>query len=151
MLMLKLTVAAAFFAGSAVAVTAAAVKAQNAAVPHASPVRVASCLVAIVPRYVADIDDPSGPLAGALSFTLMNSLSQTATEVDVQIKYGSVERTLVERGVFSSGVRIERSADITAGALYSGPEPERCAVVAVKFANGTAWMPSAEGSTAVSL
>ena len=61
----------------------------------------------------------------------------------LRVEYGTDVETLVERGTFSTGVRVERTSDILAFAPWTGAAPD-CTVVSTRFADGTAWLP--EGS-----
>jgi hypothetical protein len=110
---------------------------------HAAPVHVASCRVASDLLSV-DVDHTAEVVAGRLWLILENVQPVPATEVTLQIQYGRIVETLVERGVFSAGSRVKRTSDIIADAPWVGSEPDTCAVVSVKFANGTAWMPASD-------
>ena len=110
---------------------------------HASPVQVTSCRVASDLLSV-DVDHTAEVIAGRLWLTLENELPEPATEVTLRIRYGDIVETLVERGVFSTGARVNRISDIIADAPWVGSKPDSCAVVAAKFANGTAWVPASD-------
>jgi hypothetical protein len=106
----------------------------------ASPVQVTACSVnsATLSR---DVDQPSETVAGRLWLRFKNRSQQPATEVTLRVKYGADVETLVERGVFSTGVRVERASDLLAFAPWTGAAPD-CTVVSMKFADGTAWLPA---------
>jgi hypothetical protein len=104
-----------------------------------SPVQVTTCLVNSVP-FSRDVDQPIETVAGRLWFSLKNTSQQPATEVKLRVKYGADVETLVERGTFSTGVRVERTSDILAYAPWTGAAPT-CTVVSTTFADGTAWLP----------
>src|ERR1700722_6980726 len=104
-----------------------------------SPVQVTTCLVDSVP-FSRDVDQPIETVAGRLWFSLRNTAQQPATEVTLRVKYGADVETLVERGTFSTGVRVARTSDILAFAPWTGAAPS-CTVVSTRFADGTAWLP----------
>jgi hypothetical protein len=110
---------------------------------QSAPVKVTSCKVAS-DLLSLDVDHPSETVAGQLWYSLRNEWSEPATEVRLRVGYGVVSQTIVERGVFSRGARIQRSSDILAFAPWIGNTPQTCSVVGVKFANGTAWMQPAD-------
>jgi hypothetical protein len=107
-----------------------------------SPVQVTSCSVrtALLSR---DPDGPAEPVAGLLSFSLKNLRLEPATEVTLRIQYGGLVETLVERGIFSTGARIDRTSDITENDPWAGARPT-CAIVSVKFANAATWIPASD-------
>jgi hypothetical protein len=104
-----------------------------------APVRVTSCRVTSE-LLSTDVDHPSEQVADRLSFRLTNISSSVATEVGLRVQYGALTQTLVERGMFSTGVRVERTSEIVAFAPWIGVTPKACTVISVKFANGTAWI-----------
>jgi hypothetical protein len=108
-------------------------------VTRVSPVQVTTCLVDSVP-FSRDVDQPIETVAGRLWVSLKNTSQQPAAEVTLRVKYGTDVAMLVERGTFSSGVRVERTSDVLAFAPWTGSAPT-CTVVSAKFADGTAWLP----------
>jgi hypothetical protein len=104
-----------------------------------SPVQVATCLVNSAP-FSRDVDQPIETVAGRLWFSLENTSQQPATEVKLRVQYGTDTETLVERGTFSTGVRVARTSDVLAFAPWTAVAPT-CTVVSTKFADGTAWLP----------
>ena len=114
------------------------------ALQRSSPVRVTSCKVTSQ-QLSTEVDRASDIVAGRLWFSLVNESPQPATEVKFLVRYGALKATVVETGLFSQSVRVEGTSDVTAFAPWAGIDPQACTVVSVKFANGTAWMPPAEG------
>ncbi len=104
------------------------------------PVQVTTCLLNSIP-FSRDVDQPSETVAARLWFGITNTAQQPATEVTLRVKYGADVETVVERGTFSTGVRVERTSDILAFAPWTGTAPD-CTVVSTRFADGTAWLPA---------
>jgi len=87
------------------------------------------------------VHEPSGgvPLVEGVEVGFVNRTQKIASEVDVRISYGRRTVTIADRGKFSPAVRIDAIFDNFAGMNFWREEPDECAIVRVKFADGSMW------------
>lgn len=87
------------------------------------------------------VDEPSAgvPLTQGVEVRFVNRTQKIASEVDLRVTYAYRTETIADRGRFSPGVRIDAVFDNFAGTNFFREEPDACAIVRVKFADGTVW------------
>jgi hypothetical protein len=61
-----------------------------------------------------------------------------ATEVDIDVRYGGLTKSIVERGDFAPHVTVERKSTVFGGYDYAGPTAT-CAIRSARFSDGTSW------------
>lgn len=104
----------------------------------ASPVRLQNCRVEMQ-MPTADRPSLGVPLTGGVEVGFVNEARQAVTEVDFRISYAYRTETIIDRGKFSPGVRINAIFDNFMGTNFFREEPDACAIVRVKFADGSVW------------
>jgi hypothetical protein len=107
-----------------------------------APVELVTCRMAM--EMPAGIPHPPGPLIGGVQAIFVNHAPSPATEVDLKVTAIYRSEVLTAKGKFSEGVRIDKffsSTDFT-GLNYFRDEPDDCAIVRVKLADGSAWAPA---------
>jgi hypothetical protein len=98
-------------------------------------------LVAGAPIRSVDPDPFNGfrsQLATGPSIGFSNRRSVASTDVRIAVRYQGTLVTIVERGIFAPGTRIERTSSDFSGVL-PGSDSADCRVVAAKFSDGTLW------------
>jgi hypothetical protein len=122
------------------AVIATVINTQLAFAANA-PVELVSCRMAMEMPSV--LPEPPAPLIGGVQAVFVNHASSAATEVDLKVTAIYRTQLLAIKGKFSPGVHIDKflSSTVFTGLNYFRDEPDDCAIVRVKFADGSAWAP----------
>jgi hypothetical protein len=108
-------------------------------VPQHAPVVIDNCRVVMVyPRGLLRHAGP-GPLVGGVAIKFVDNADVVANEVTFIVEVNDHTETIVARGKFSPGVPIDARFGNFAGEDFWRPEPDACAVVGAKFANGAGW------------
>lgn len=110
------------------------------------PISIASCTVLEALQTLADpFPRPFGPYtrqyptANGVRIVYANNAAQSATQVAFDLNYLGESRHITDRGTFSPGTTINHTFGDFAGNAWLGPRLNRCSVVSVHFADGTAW------------
>jgi hypothetical protein len=125
-------------ASLAVLLTESLAAANSPSLVAGAPIRIERC--AIESRSV-DPDPFNGfrsQLATGPSIGFSNRRSVASTDVRIAVRYQGTLVTIVERGIFAPGTRIERTSSDFSGVL-PGSDSADCRVVAAKFSDGTLW------------
>ncbi len=106
---------------------------------NAAPVDLQSCRVTTATPAMPDKPAPAQPLVAGLAVTFVNRATQTATDVTFRVAYDYRTATITDHGKFAPGTPISTTFDNFNGANYFRDEPDTCAIVRVKFADGSVW------------
>ncbi|HYZ15720.1 MAG TPA: hypothetical protein VE591_04935 [Candidatus Acidoferrum sp.] len=129
---------------AAFAVPAAIASAQSAeptpaTLSGASPVSITACGITRRARYRNIVSPYPLPITGGLRIAYVNHGSGPAKEIRVRVDYRGESEVIVDSGTFSPGALVSHSFDNFSDYAYLGPTPNVCAVVYVRFADGTVW------------
>jgi len=80
-----------------------------------------------------------GPLVNGVTIRFVNDANLVANEVVFIVEVNNHTKTIVDRGKFSPGIPIAARFGAFAGEDFWRPEPDACAVVGVRYTNGTGW------------
>ncbi len=105
-----------------------------------APVDLQSCRVTTAMSAIPDKPAPAQPLVAGVAVTFRNHAPQTATDVTFRIAYDYRTVTINDHGKFAPGTPISTTFDNFNGANYFRDEPDACAIVRVKFADGSIWV-----------
>jgi hypothetical protein len=116
---------------------ASALAVPQTGVATSAPVAVSTCAITdlVSPALMAEFGPPVSSRALQLSFR--NGADVTATQVTFDVAHDGTHTTVIDRGRFSTGSRIDHVFDDVAGA-YGGSDAV-CTVTAVTFADGARW------------
>jgi hypothetical protein len=110
-----------------------------------APVTIASCLVSRRLRF-PDMDSPYQlPITGGLHLGFVNHGASAATEVRFRVDYRGQSDLITVTGSFAPRTLVSRSFENFSDYAYLGPTPNVCAVVMVRFADGTIWSGASHG------
>ena len=112
-----------------------------------TPVDLQTCRIATAMPVLPDKPAPAQPLVGGVAVTFVNRASQTATDVTFRVAYDYRTALLTDHGKFSPGARISTTFDQFNGANYFRDEPDSCAIERVRFADGSVWSATLDGSS----
>lgn len=129
--------------------------AGSAAGAQSSPVTIQSCTVLRArppvgpPRFWypwGPVVRRGAPVVDGVRIVYVNHRSVAADRVAFAVDYRGDRQHIVDVGTFSPNVTIDHSFGNFSGDAYLGPNPNRCAVRAVRFADGTVWRSLQAGS-----
>jgi hypothetical protein len=129
----------------ALAVPAVGASAQGPSPVHAAaafgpaPVTIAGCVITRRPRYRNMKNPYPLPITGGLHVGFVNHGTSAAKEVRIHVDYRGESEVVTDAGTFAPGTLVSRSFDNFSDYAYLGPTPNVCAVVMVRFADGTVW------------
>jgi hypothetical protein len=105
-----------------------------------APVELVSCRMAMAMPSV--LPEQPGPFIAGVQAVFMNHAPSAATEVDLKVTAIYKTQLITIKGTFTPGVRIDKflSDTVFTGLNYFRDEPDECAIVRVKLADGSAWM-----------
>jgi hypothetical protein len=105
----------------------------------ASPVTISACQITRRARYRNVVSPYPLPITGGLRIAFVNHGSSPAKDIRFHVDYRGESEVIEDAGTFSPGALVSHSFDNFSDYAYLGPTPNICAVVSVRFADGTVW------------
>lgn len=110
-----------------------------AMVPGPSPVTISACVISRRPRYRNRTNPYPLPVTGGLQIGFVNRGTSAAKEIRFRVDYRGESEVITDAGTFAPGALFSHSFENFSDYAYLGPTPNVCAVVMVRFADGTVW------------
>jgi hypothetical protein len=104
-----------------------------------SPVSISQCSITRRARYRNIVSPYPLPITGGLRIAYVNHGTTAAKDIRFHVEYRGESEVIVDTGTFSPGALVSHSFDNFSDYAYLGPTPNVCAVVSVRFADGTVW------------
>ncbi|HTJ27275.1 MAG TPA: hypothetical protein VMA36_14030 [Candidatus Limnocylindria bacterium] len=111
----------------------------NPSVSGPAPVTISYCQVTRRPRYRNMTNPYPLPITGGLHLGFVNRGKSAANEIRFRVEYRGQSDLISDIGNFAPGTLVSHSFENFSDYAYLGPTPNVCAVVMVRFADGTVW------------
>jgi hypothetical protein len=104
-----------------------------------SPVAISACDIPRRPRYRNIASPYPLPITGGLHIAYVNHGSSPAKDIRFRVDYRGESEVIEDAGTFSPSTLVDHKFGNFSDYAYLGPTPNVCAVVSVRFADGTVW------------
>jgi hypothetical protein len=110
-----------------------------AALAEAAPVTISACSITRRPRYRNMTYPYPLPVTGGLRIAFVNRGTSAAKEIHFRVDYRGESEVISDSGNFAPTTLASHSFENFSDYAYLGPTPNLCAVIFVRFADGTVW------------
>ena len=134
-------------AAAAALIVSATVSSLPAPAQAPVPITITSCTVVQAPPSTTKFWYPFGPVlevnapvVDGIRIVYVNHGPVAANRVLFLANYRGDKQRIIDAGTFAPNVTIDHTFGHFSGDAYLGPNPDQCAVGAVRFVNGTTWL-----------